>query len=297
MQKHLVSLLILVLSLGVVNGQEARPFTYKFLETDAPLSKSVVQFSANAASGATGFSWDFGQGGATSTEQNPTFEYNIGGGSQFTVTLTYSGLTTPLSQEIEVNPAFFVVVPDQSLGNTANLRKILRSAFYIAQNEPAQLGNMRFRWATFTGFEPTNYSFPLNSDEDFPNVYHTFSSGGDYTATLEVYNVNSPADVAQFTKTFTIEPVLEFDNLPNIITPNNDGVNDFFLIEAAGESRISFKVFSRTGAVVYENEAKVIKWDGKNYYGQDLPDGIYYYIITDLEGVYKTAKGFFYIYR
>ena len=230
MQKLIVSLLFpVLLSLGIAFGQEASPFTYKFLETDAPLTKSVVQFSANAPSGATGFSWELGQGGATSTEENPTFEYNISVESEFTVSLNYSGLAAPITQDIEVNPAFFVVVPDQSLGSTANLRRILRSAFFIPQNEPAQLGNMRFRWASFTGFEPTNYSFPENADEDFPNVYHTFSSGGDYSATLEVYNVNTPADVAQFTKTFTIEPVLEFDNLPNIITPNNDGVNDFIL--------------------------------------------------------------------
>jgi hypothetical protein len=49
--------------------------------------------------------------------------------------------------------------------------------------------------------------------------------------------------------------------------------------------------------LVYEKEAALIHWDGKNYYGQDLPDGIYYYVIKDTENLFNPATGFFYIYR
>jgi gliding motility-associated-like protein len=89
----------------------------------------------------------------------------------------------------------------------------------------------------------------------------------------------------------------DFVDIPNVFTPNGDGDNDFFIFETPEASRLSIKIFSRSGSVVYEKEANLIHWDGKNYYGQDLADGIYYYVIVDLDGQYNPAKGFFYIYR
>lgn len=305
MQKHTISLLlILFISFFRVFGQVDEPtFRYKLLETDDPTNKSVVQFYANAPSGSTGYSWSFGQGGITSTDQDPSFEYDISGGSEFIVTLNYSGLTAPIERTIQVNPAFFHVLEDSQLENIATLKRIFRSAFMIEQNNPAAIGNMRFNW-TFTGFTPTNYSFSDDALGDYPNVYHTFENGGDYSITLEVYHVSSPANLTTFTRNISLSTVIgadliDFDNVPNVFTPNADGVNDFFEVISSGTSRLRFKVLTRSGAVIYEKEANVIKWDGKNYYGNDLPDGIYYYIIEDISEtkVYNTAKGFFYIYR
>ncbi|GEM_PF-4708572 len=91
---------------------------------------------------------------------------------------------------------------------------------------------------------------------------------------------------------------LDFSALPNVFTPNGDGDNDFFILDITPQpTQISFKVFSRSGMLVYEKEAALIHWDGKNYYGQDLPDGIYYYVIKDTEKLFNPATGFLYIYR
>jgi gliding motility-associated-like protein len=173
----------------------------------------------------------------------------------------------------------------------------------IERNETDLLGNMRFKW-TFSGFEPASYSFTDNADGDYPNVYHTFENGGDYTVGLEVYHIATPANAAVYSEVITLDTqfgadLIDFDNVPNIFTPNGDGVNDFYEVTSSGTSKLSFKVFSRSGGVVYEKDANIIKWDGKNYYGQDLPDGIYYFILEDISETkqYNTAKGFFYIYR
>lgn len=90
---------------------------------------------------------------------------------------------------------------------------------------------------------------------------------------------------------------IEFPTIPNVFTPNGDSVNDYFELKIPEPNTIILKVFSRIGMLVYEKEASYIHWDGKNYYGQDLPDGIYYYVITDTENIYNPATGFLYIYR
>jgi len=85
--------------------------------------------------------------------------------------------------------------------------------------------------------------------------------------------------------------------IPNVFTPNGDGVCDFFEVTTTGTSMLVFKVFTRTGALVYQTKTSYIKWDGKNEDGKELPEGIYYYIIEDTNKNYENAKGFLYIFR
>lgn len=263
-------ILCLTLISELATGQDEQIFSYRFLETDNPQGKSVVAFTSLAPAAATGHSWNFGQGGATSSSENPTFEYDISLTSLFTVTHSYTlnGETVSQEVEIQVNPAYFMVFPENVLGNLASLKRIIRSAFMIEKNDTSLLGNMRFEW-TFNGFTPSNYSFQNASYFDYPNVYHTFSDGGKYLVSLKVHHISNVANTAEYSDTITVEPTfgadkLNFENIPNVITPNGDSINDYFEVVTSGTSRLSFKVFTRSGQLVYQHEANVVKWDGKN---------------------------------
>ncbi len=83
--------------------------------------------------------------------------------------------------------------------------------------------------------------------------------------------------------------------MPNIFTPNNDGVNDTLELEST--QPITFSVFNRGGALVYHVVAKHIIWDGTDERGQEIADGIYFYVLQDPAHIYKEKKGFFYISR
>ncbi|MCB9265881.1 MAG: gliding motility-associated C-terminal domain-containing protein [Lewinellaceae bacterium] len=66
----------------------------------------------------------------------------------------------------------------------------------------------------------------------------------------------------------------------NTITPNGDGVNDFFVIpELAFYPDHKLSIFNRWGDVVYESRNYQGDWDG-TYKGRELPAGTYLYVLV-----------------
>lgn len=66
----------------------------------------------------------------------------------------------------------------------------------------------------------------------------------------------------------------------NIITPNGDGVNDFFDISYINPSgNCGLYIMNRWGAEVYRDNAYSNDWFGTDQDGNPLPDGTYYYVV------------------
>ncbi|GEM_PF-928980 len=69
-------------------------------------------------------------------------------------------------------------------------------------------------------------------------------------------------------------------NIVNAFTPNNDGVNDTWIIpELSYYRNISIEVFDRNGARLFHTTDPKQGWDGKNQYGKVVA-GTYNYIIN-----------------
>ena len=87
-------------------------------------------------------------------------------------------------------------------------------------------------------------------------------------------------------------------NIPNVFTPNGDGTNDFFEVSTDGITVYEFSVFTRTGTRIYHSLSPRIFWDGNSLDGEELKDGIYYYVIEEEGGTnpFETA-GFMYLFR
>ncbi len=68
--------------------------------------------------------------------------------------------------------------------------------------------------------------------------------------------------------------------VPSAFTPNEDGVNDFFVIEKLENlPSNSLVVYNRIGNVVFEASPYQNDWDGTAQNGKNLPDGMYYYLL------------------
>lgn len=69
-----------------------------------------------------------------------------------------------------------------------------------------------------------------------------------------------------------------FYELPNTFTPNQDGANDLFVpIKNRFIEKIELEVFNRWGQKIYATENPEINWDGTNFGGKELADGVYFY--------------------
>lgn len=83
--------------------------------------------------------------------------------------------------------------------------------------------------------------------------------------------------------------------IPEIFTPNHDGVNDLFVIPCIDLSHANtLIIFDRAGQEVFRAAAYENTWDGTwNETGTDLPDGTYFYALTADRGLptEKTYKG------
>jgi gliding motility-associated-like protein len=74
---------------------------------------------------------------------------------------------------------------------------------------------------------------------------------------------------------------------PNTFTPNQDGVNDAFVIKDLPEGS-SLEVFNRWGIKVFAQDNYTQDWRGQSDQGQDLPEGVYYLVVQYLDGVGET---------
>ncbi|MCX6211305.1 MAG: gliding motility-associated C-terminal domain-containing protein, partial [Bacteroidetes bacterium] len=84
--------------------------------------------------------------------------------------------------------------------------------------------------------------------------------------------------------------------IPGGFSPNNDGIDDTWIIKRPFGTKITVHVFNRWGNVVYENENYNNDWRGKgvsNFLGEDVPEGTYFYAVeaTDLNGAIKKLAG------
>lgn len=86
--------------------------------------------------------------------------------------------------------------------------------------------------------------------------------------------------------------------IPNVFSPNNDQVNDYFEVTTDGTTVYEFTVFTRSGARIYHSLSPSIIWDGKSIEGKELKEGTYYFVIEEQGGTNPFEKaGFIYLYR
>ncbi|WP_025762220.1 gliding motility-associated C-terminal domain-containing protein [Dyadobacter tibetensis] len=112
----------------------------------------------------------------------------------------------------------------------------------------------------------------------------TVSSAGTYSAQAldkQCYSEDS----------ITIKSVTCPGLIPNVITPNNDGINDNFIIDNIRLIPWQLRIYNRWGKMVYQNKHYDNSWNGNN-----LSSGLYYYELSSQE-ISKHLKGWVNIIR
>jgi gliding motility-associated-like protein len=113
------------------------------------------------------------------------------------------------------------------------------------------------------------------SSDTVKNPIATADKEIDYTVTITDVRGCKSTDVVHF-------EVLEPLKIPNVFTPNGDGINDLWTInELIKYPDVKVSVFTRNGAQVYSSDGYSQPWDG-TFNGTILPVGTYYYIVTSI---------------
>ncbi|PIE86722.1 MAG: hypothetical protein CSA03_03900 [Bacteroidetes bacterium] len=78
--------------------------------------------------------------------------------------------------------------------------------------------------------------------------------------------------------------------IPQAITPNEDGKNDYFELRSLDDVICDLKIFNRWGQAVYENSDYQNEWYGQNQNGDQLENDTYFYVV--LIDDYLEYKGY-----
>jgi gliding motility-associated-like protein len=139
--------------------------------------------------------------------------------------------------------------------------------------------------------------------DPLPHIYYR---PGEYTVKLTVTSEFLCVDSMKFERIVVDPSELK---IPNVFTPDGDGINDFFIVESKSLRFLNVEIFSRSGIRVYsfrgegESLATWEGWDGNvNTSSVKSAPGVYFYVIRGRgwdDKIYdsKEYRGFLYLYR
>ncbi len=82
-------------------------------------------------------------------------------------------------------------------------------------------------------------------------------------------------DILTFEDYYTLNP-------PNVFTPNGDGVNDLFEINAGHRlfNCSEVHIYNRWGQLMFKSAGPQHVWDGRTFTGQQATEGVYFYTVN-----------------
>ncbi|MDD3405308.1 MAG: gliding motility-associated C-terminal domain-containing protein [Sphingobacteriia bacterium] len=136
-----------------------------------------------------------------------------------------------------------------------------------------------YEWFIYKTETPTDYIRYTDR-----NLRYTFSESGSYRVRLKV-----SSDGCNTTDSLNIKVLESSLTVPNVFTPNGDGINDEFRV--AYKSLLTYHcwVYNRWGRLLFKSDDAGKGWDG-TVNGQMSAAGAYYYII-EATGSDKDTDG------
>lgn len=229
--------------------------------------KGCVPFTAqfNSFSNTGTVSWDFGDGSPVSTQSNISHQYNALG-----------------------NYTIYLVASDS---NTCNKTDTVKTLLEVISQSDLNIAGSTFLCndqvlLTAETHDPVSYSWSTGATTSTISI----NSPGSYSVTINNGGCNTlqSVDIVQLEENIN-------DLFPNVVTPNNDAVNDIIDLKKYGLTEVNFTVYDRWGNELFKTQ----KTDAV-FNAADHSDGTYFYSLN-----YKTlcsdtlikSKGFITVFR
>jgi gliding motility-associated-like protein len=231
--------------------------------TDSVLCKGgAITFNAvYAPQGNIGLVWTFSSTDSLKNANPVTYSYENEGTYAITVKALYRACPdTAATLHIKVIPYPFVDLgPDTTI--------CPGSINPIQLFDTRNAANTAARWVWNTGATSSS-------------IY--VSEPGTYGVTVNVGGCESSDEVVVANDCYV--------NIPNVFTPNGDGVNDYFLprdLLSRGLTEFHMAIFNRWGNLIFETKTVDGRgWDGM-YNGEPQPQGVFVY---DIDATFKDGQ-------
>ncbi len=224
--------------------------------------------------------WNFVEGTSNSS-QNPTVVFSQTGNYNITLSITDQ----------------YGCEDDSLIMNAVSVGGNLEASYSVSSN-PAETNELVIFSDSSTSsakIQKWYWDFGDNSDTIINSTFnpnHSYTEGGTYTTVLIIEDTVGCRDTSTLSITITPPDV----SIPNIFTPNGDGINDEFTLPYEVFKSFHVIISNRWGNVIYNknNQTGIYIWNGIDVSGQKCHDGVYYYKISGetLGGNYLDLYGF-----
>ena len=238
----------------------------------------LAQFTNLSLGENLSYFWSFGNG-QTSTEENPSVTFDVGGPYDVTLTVTNAfGCTSTMVESGYIvsyaSPNAAFTISSTGVDYYSGLVEFINNSV-----------NAQFYTWDFGHF--SNGSTEVN-----PTYYYPQWTEGDYIVTLVATDTNGCSDQAQLLISSSETVRL---NVPNTVTIDDNGLNElFFPVFSNFEEILNFKleIFNRWGELIFETKDIQGGWNG-TYNGVPVQSGTYTWKVTykDLDGFDYQAVG------
>jgi gliding motility-associated-like protein len=237
-----------------VSGSTVAPTLSVTATSSIACGSSSAQLSANAPGSSITYNWSGPTGGIVSGGNTATPDVSIAG--IYTVVITNaSGCTSSATVAVTQNSISAAFTADPT-GGVIPLN--------VNTTNQSTGSGLTYSW---------NFGNGSNSTDVNPAT--VYNNSGSYTITLIATSGNC-TDTA--TAVIVVEDNLSLE-IPNVFTPNGDGINDLFTIKSTGIKEISLQIFNRWGQKLYEFTGVKAAWDGMTPLGAKCPDATYFYFV------------------
>lgn len=113
-----------------------------------------------------------------------------------------------------------------------------------------------------------------SGNSSLQNPLHQFPNPGTYSVTMITFDAQGCSD------TITLSVIVTDPDffIPNVFSPNGDGINDFAQTNFSKLKVFEFSIYDRWGKLVFVTDTQDTWWDGF-VNGNAAPDGVYFYYL------------------
>lgn len=229
-----------------------------FVAPDSTCVPATITFENNTLGGET-FAWDFDDG-TTSTEVSPVHVYNNPGTYNVHLTVVDNNTCNVTDDTTIVVRVFAPPIAGFSYTPATPVENMPTT--FQNQSSPDALS---FVW-----------EFGDGQGSTVVNPVHQYNKTGVYDVYLIATNAAGCQDTAMKQVSAIIIPLFD---IPSAFSPNNDGVNDVFLVKGFGIAKFNMKIFNRWGQLMFETNDPAAGWDGR-FKGAVQPMDAYAFVIN-----------------